>query len=372
MTDRHGFEGLEDIEDRLRGALSREADSVQPDDHLGDIRAAVSSSHRRGWRWVTPIAAAAAVAAIGVAVWVGLRPTAGPTPAPANPSTTGPVTPSPSSPLPPSSSAPATGSASPSPTGSATSAPAPTVAVALPVYYVAPPGSADGHYRLVRVFVPGQLPGGATTAQKADAALAAAVTVPADNPNRFVAAWPAGTTAKYVAMTAPEVGVSLSGPGVTGLPEEAQRMAVQALVWTVTAAVQQAHAPVPVVVNGGRIFESVGTNVFKRPADDQQFTEIAQIWVDSPYAGQVIAAGRAVVVSGQACVFEANVTWELRRGGSVVDQGHTMATSGCPQQGSWTVDLGTLTAGQYEFRAMEVSAKDGSIAFQNVVPFSIR
>jgi len=377
MTDRHGFEGLEEIEDRLRGALSREADSVQPDDRLGEIRAAVSPSPARRWRWVAPIAAAAAVAAIGVAVWVGLRPTAGPTPAPASPSATAPATPSPSSTAPSSSpsassSAPSTGSGAPSSTGSATSAPVPTVAVALPVYYVAPPGSADGHYRLVRVFVPGQLPSGATTAQKADAALAAALTVPANNPNRFVTAWPAGTTAKYVAMTAPEVGVSLSGPGVTGLPEEAQRMAVQALVWTVTAAVQQAQAPVSVVVTGGRIFDSVGTNNFKRPADDRQFEEIASIWVDSPYAGQALAAGKAVVVTGQACVFEANVTWELRRGGSVVQQGHTTATSGCPQQGSWTVDLGTLPAGQYEFRGIEVSAKDGSIAFQNVVPFSVR
>jgi Immunoglobulin-like domain of bacterial spore germination/Sporulation and spore germination len=372
MTDRHGFEGLEDIEDRLRGALSREADRVQPEDRLSDIRAAVSPSQVRRWRWVAPIAAAAAVAAVGVAVWVGLRPTTQPTPAPANPSTTAPALPSPSNAPSASSPTPSTGSGSPSSTGSSTSAPAPTVSVALPVYYVAPPGSADGHYRLVRVFVPGQLPSGATTAQKADAALAAAVTVPANNTNRFVAAWPTGTTAKYVAMTAPELGVSLSGPGVTGLPEEAQRMAVQALVWTVTAAAQQAQAPVSVVVSGGRIFESVSTNVFKRPADDRQFEEIASIWVDSPYAGQVLSAGKAVVVTGQACVFEANVTWELRQGGSVVQQGHTTATSGCPQQGSWTVNVGTLPAGQYEFRGIEVSPKDGSIAFQNIVPFTVR
>ncbi len=250
--------------------------------------------------------------------------------------------------------------------------PAPLVAVALPVYYLAPPTSSDGRYGLVRAFVLGQLPAAATLAQKADAALAAAVTVPADNPNRFVAAWPAGTTARYVALPAPEVGVSLSGPGVTGLPEQAQRLAVQALVWTVTAAVQQATAPVAVTVaSGGPIFETVGTGIFKRPGAAQQFEELATIWVDSPYADQVLAAGKAVVVTGQACVFEANVTWELRQGGSVVKQGHTTATSGCPQQGSWTVDLGTLATGRYEFRAIEISMKDGSIAFQNIVPFTV-
>ena len=244
--------------------------------------------------------------------------------------------------------------------------------MALPVYYLAPPGSSDGRFGLVRAFVLGQLPAAATLAQKADAALAAAMTVPADNPNRFVAAWPAGATARYVALPAPEVGVSLSGPGVRGLTEQAQRLAVQALVWTVTAAVQQATAPVAVTVaSGGPIFETVGTNVFKRPADPQVFEEVAPIWVDSPYAGQALAGGKAVVVTGLACVFEANVTWELRQGGSVVRQGHTMASSGCPQQGSWSVDLGTLAGGRYEFRATEISMKDGSVAFANVVPFTV-
>ena len=202
------------------------------------------------------------------------------------------------------------------------------------MYYLAPPTSSDGRYGLVRAFVLGQLPAAATLAQKADAALAAAMTVPADNPNRFVAAWPAGTTARYVALPAPEVGVSLSGPGVTGLPEQAQRLAVQALVWTVTAAVQQATAPVAVTVaSGGPIFETVGTNIFKRPGAAQQFEELATIWVDSPYADQVLAAGKAVVVTGQACVFEANVTWELRQGGSVVKQGHTTADVRVPSAG---------------------------------------
>ena len=205
--------------------------------------------------------------------------------------------------------------------------------MALPVYYLAPPSTPDKRYGLVRVFVPGQLPAQATVAQKADAALAAAVTVPADNPNRFVAAWPAGTTARYVALPAPEVGVSLSGRGVTGLTEEAQRLAVQALVWTVTAAVQQATAPVAVTVaSGGPIFETVGSNTFKRPAPERQFEELATVWVDSPYAGQALAKGKAVVVTGQACVFEANVLWELRQGGAVVKQGHTTASNSCPKE----------------------------------------
>jgi hypothetical protein len=358
MTDRQGFEGLEDVEDRLRGALAREAEGVRPDDRLADIRAAVSAHSRRP-RWLTPLAAAAAVAAIAVGAWVVLRPSAAPPPpVPASPSATVET---------PSTEPSSTGSAT-----STTSAPPQTAAVALPVYYLAPPATPDGRYGLVRVFVPAQLPVGATLAQKADAALATAVKVPATNPNRFVAAWPAGTTATHVALPAPEVGVMLSGPGVKGLPQAAQQLAVQALVWTVTAAVQQASAPVPVTLaSGSQIFESVQTNVFKRPAESQQFQEIATIWVDSPYAGQALPAGKPVVVTGQACTFEAHVRYELRRAGAVVKDGSTTASSGCPQQGSWTVDLGTLAAGSYEFRAIDVSQKDGSIAFQNIVPFTV-
>jgi hypothetical protein len=360
MTD-----NFDDLEARLRGALTREAQQVHPDDRLRDIRDAVSPKGRRH-PWLPSLAAAAAVAAIAVAVWIGLRPSSAPVPAPATPSTTAPVSPAPS-PAPSPSPSVSNGSAT-----SGTSAPSATVQVALPVYYLAPPGSAGGHYGLVREFVPRQLPVDASVAQKADAALAAAVTVPKLNPNGFVAAWPASTTARYVALPAPEVGVSLSGPGVTGLPEEAQRLAVQALVWTVTAAVQQAGAPVAVTVaSGGPIFEQVGTNVFKRPAADVAFEEIAPIWVDSPYASQSLPAGKPVVVTGLACVVEASFAWELRQGGYVIAKGSTTASIGCPQQGSWSVNLGTLAAGQYEFRAIEYSAKDGSVAFQNIVPFSV-
>ena len=40
---------------------------------------------------------------------------------------------------------------------------------------------------------------------------------------------------------------------------------------------------------------------------DAVVTEVASSWVDSPYAGQALPGGKAVVVTGQACTFEANV-----------------------------------------------------------------
>ena len=128
MTDRHDVEGLEEMEDRLRGALTREANGIRPDDRLGDIRAAVSPTAARRRSWLPPIAAAAAVAVMAVGAWIALRPTSAPSPIPATPSTTVPVSPVPSTPPGASGTGSGTGSAT-----SATSAPVLTVAVALPV-----------------------------------------------------------------------------------------------------------------------------------------------------------------------------------------------------------------------------------------------
>jgi hypothetical protein len=364
MTDRRGFEDLEDVESRLRRAFAREADEVRPDDRLADIRAALSPATRRR-PWLAPLAAAAAVAVIAVGAWVVLRPTgATPPPVPASPTTTV-GTPSPTA----SPSESPTGS----PTGSTTataSVPPQTVAVALPVFYVAQVDNGQG-FGLVREFRQMQVPQNASLADKANVALQAAVEPVRQSPNTYQSPWPDGTVATFVDLPKPELGVQLSNPGKTGLPAELQRLAVQALVWTVTGVFQQ-DAPVPVVVRtGGNIFESVPSNVFKRPAPSQQFQEIAPIWVDSPYAGQALAATKPVVVSGQACTFEANVRYQLRQGGAVVKDASTTASSGCPQQGSWTIDLGTLAPGTYELRVIDVSQKDGSIAFQNIVPFTV-
>jgi immunoglobulin-like protein involved in spore germination len=356
-----------DLEQRLRDALAHAGSRVEPAQRLDAIRsAAARPGADLGRSWLRPLAAAAAVAAIAVfavLAWVGLRPGV-PPPTPAGPTptvTTGVgATSSPSG---------GTSGASASATADRTAAAA-TVAVAVPVFHVAaePGGSGFG---LVREFLPALLPTGAGTVDKANAALALAVAVPADNVNHFVAAWPAGTRATWVTLPDPEIGVALTGPGLAGLPEEAQRLAVQALVWTVTG-VAGRDAPVSVTVSsGGNIFETVPSNIFKRPGAERAFEEIAPIWLDAPYAGQTLSRQWPVVVSGQACVFEAALAWELSAAGSVVDKGTTHASSGCPQQGSWSVDLGTLKPGGYEFRALAYSAKDGSIAAENVVRFSV-
>jgi hypothetical protein len=66
-----------------------------------------------------------------------------------------------------------------------------------------------------------------------------------------------------------------------------------------------------------------------------------------------------VVVTGESCAFEATTQWQLKRDGTTIKSGVTMASSGCPTRGTWQVRLGPLSGGSYTFRMYEVSMKDG-------------
>ncbi len=411
-----GGEDFADIEERLRVALAQEAHDVEPGDRLDDIRAEVGAGARGAGRprWLGPVGAAAAVAAIAVVAWLGLRPGTAPlTPVAPNTATALPSTssvptatttvptatttvptatttvptatstvPTPTTTVPTATTTvPTATSTVPTRTTSVTTSPAPpssanppappaTTSFALPAYFVQ--SYAKDHFGLVREYIGTQLPVGADAAAQGAAALNVSLNAqPYTNTDGYLQLWPSGTTAK-VTVTVDDIQVVLSAPGVTGLAPEQQRIAVQQVVWAVTAGVQK-NLPVRIsVASGANIFDTMPPNVYKRPAADTAFMDLAPIWVDSPSRDQVLPAGALVIAKGQACTFEANVQWELKQGAKVVRSGHTTASSGCPTQGSWSVDLGTPTAGTYTFRAFELSAADGSVRAQKVVSFSVR
>ena len=397
-----GGEDFADIEERLRVALAQEAHDVEPGDRLDDIRAEVGAGARGAGRprWLGPVGAAAAVAAIAVVAWLGLRPGTAPlTPVAPNTATALPSTssvptatttvptatstvPTPTTTVPTATTTvPTATSTVPTRTTSVTTSPAPpssanppappaTTSFALPAYFVQ--SYAKDHFGLVREYIGTQLPVGADAAAQGAAALNVSLNAqPYTNTDGYLQLWPSGTTAK-VTVTVDDIQVVLSGPGVAGPVPEQQRIAVQQVVWAVTAGVQK-NLPVRIsVASGANIFDTMPPNVYKRPAADTAFMDLAPIWVDSPSRDQVLPAGALVIAKGQACTFEANVQWELKQGAKVVRSGHTTASSGCPTQGSWSVDLGTPTAGTYTFRAFELRAADGSVRAQKVVSFSVR
>ena len=369
--------GLTHVEHRLRHALHHEAQQVRPSDRLDHILAA--SRHAAGQdderpgrrRWLTPLAAAAAVAAIAVAVWGGTRPDAadrGPAAAP---------TPSQGLSAPPSSTPDptATTGTSSEPSASSTAPPA-TRRTALPAYFVGPVGGDRPVFRLFREFLPASLPVEATDAQKATAALALAMDAqPFSNTDGYLQPW-SGTTVDDVAVTPDLITVTLSGPGSPGIEDrDVARVAVQSLVWTAQAAVGKGTIPVTFRVADGStaLFGAFpAAQRYDRPPSGESYQDLAPIWVTSPARDAALGAGRPVTVKGEATVFEATLSWELLRGGTVLKSGHTTASTGAPERGTYSFSLGALPQGSYTVRVFEPSMEDGrSVNAERRVSFSV-
>jgi hypothetical protein len=360
------------VERELRQALATDARRVQPPDRLGAI---LGAAHEAGpatggaghgvRRWLVPVAAAAAVAAVIGGVWAANRGDNGQqtTPPMTNTATTAPSTPTPTS-------------SSPSPSSSTTSGPAPTAQVTLPVYFVGPVGDSKPTYKLFREFVQADVGSDQTAAQKAKAALVLALNAqPYSNTDGYLQPW-SGQTIGDVQVTPQLITVDLANAGNpdAAQTQEVRRLAVQELVWTATAAVQQT-VPVRFTVNGApaKLFGSISTDqAFTRPSSSESWRDLAPIWVDSPTRDQVLPAGKSVTVKGQATVFEATVMWDLRRGSAPVKQGHATASIGAPDRGQYSIEVGKLQPGTYTIHVWEPSAKDGSVAAERSVIFSVK
>jgi hypothetical protein len=78
-----------------------------------------------------------------------------------------------------------------------------------------------------------------------------------------------------------------------------------------------------------------------------------------------------VAISGSACTFEANVSWELTQGGDVIKSGSTTAATACPERSDWILDLGELAPGNYVLEVSDLSAEDGSLVFADTKAFTV-
>jgi hypothetical protein len=249
------------------------------------------------------------------------------------------------------------------------------VQVTLPVYFVGPIGDSKPTYKLFREFVRGDV-GGDTAAQKAKAALILAINAqPYSNTDGDLQPW-SGQTIGDVQVTPQLITVDLANAGNpdAAQTQEVRRLAVQELVWTATAAVQQT-VPVRFTVDGAsaKLFGSISTDqAFTRPSSSESWRDLAPIWVDSPTRDQVLPAGKPVTVKGQATVFEASLAWDLKRGTATVKDGHTTASIGAPDRGQYSIEVGTLQPGTYTIHVWEPSAKDGSVAAERSVTFSVK
>lgn len=372
--------GLHPVEDRLRRALDSDARSITPGDRLGAIltqaHASDSSVGARHHRWFLPAAAAAAAVLVAGAVWAVNRPSGSNPPVAATSSTSRTSSPSVSSGTPSTtpSSVPtqtASGPTAPASTSPTVVPPATAPATAptsVPVYYLGPLREGSDQVRLFREFVSAPVATPVTPEAKALAALRLAMG-PAPKGSQYQSAW-TGVTPQSVTVGADSIQVRLSrGSDTAGL-------ATEQLVWTVQAALAK---PLPVrfeLADGGKEV-SPGhpvSSTFDRPSDQMAVLEqVAPIWVDAPPRNGVVKAGAALTASGVASTFEANVEWEVLRDGVSFEKGFTTASAGAPSRGTYRLTTKKpLTAGSYLLRVFESSAKDGSLAAEQRIPFTAR
>lgn len=324
-------------------------------------------------RWLVPVGAAASVALVGALIW-GVANTGGGRPATPAVATTTVPTATQTAP----EAAPAVG---PTPdkvvppdavngTGSAATTPA-----ALPAYFVGATSPTGKRFGLYREFVRTSVPVGATTAQKARAAVAVAMHAgPFTGYEPYLQPW-SHTSVRKVTVTSRRITITLSGPGADGFSAAQTRLAVQELVWTAQAAVGQGTTPVRFVVANGSstLFGTYPTaRTYNRPAKELQYRDLAPIWISSPIRGQVLAAQAPVVATGESCVFEGTTRWKLSKGAKTVRSGVATASSGCPTRGTWRVKLGVLAAGRYTFRMSEASMEGHGVVAETSKPFTVR
>lgn len=336
----------DDVVAALVRTLDHDAAQIEPGDRLLQLRALAGRDRRR-----RPVLAAACAAAVvaGMALGVGVigRSPDGTT-QPAVP--TAQKTPSPPSSVSASSTTPATAKA-----------------VAVPVYYLGRDGARLALYREFH------------RRQVAAATMLATALADAMNPNAPIdpdlsAPWQPSSAS--VGISGPRDGVitvdlPASEGQALGRTTEQARLAVQQLVWTATAVEQNAQLGVRVLIGGrpGRLFGTVAVGgVVRRAAP--AYEVLGSIWVETPAEGQTLSS--PITVRGSACTFEANVAWQLLRGGRVVRSGNTTASSGCPVRGTWSVVLGRLDPGRWTFRAYEPPASGQGPDREQTRSFQVR
>jgi hypothetical protein len=301
------------LERLIREGLADEAAAVEArGDGLALIRDRIEA---RRHRWFPRLAVAtAAVAVLGVLAGTAvlarvLRPDPAPLPV-ATPSAV------------PSATPPAVPSATPSTTVT------PGAGATVPVYYV---GADSRLYREFHHSPP--------TGDPLRTAVTAMLAQPPEDPD-YRGPWADGTAVTAVTRsgTTATVSVTIAPP---------TPVASAQLLYTATAADPQITAVVIRWPGGATA-----------PLRREDVRWLAAVWVLAPTQGATV--DRVFTLSGTASVFEGTVSWQLRRGTTVVASG-VATTLGAPARGTWQVRVTAPAPGAYTVVAYEQSAKDGSL-----------
>ena len=179
--------------------------------------------------------------------------------------------------------------------------------------------------------------------------------------------WNNGTKVNSVSVVEGIATVDLT-LGRISLGAESEQRAIDQMVWTliendptVTSVKFTIDGIVSESLAGHVDFSQVFTLV-------PSYEVLASVWIDLLDRSDV---SNPVSITGSACTFEANVAWELTKGGDVVSSGATTAATACPDRSNWSIDLGELAPGNYVLKVSDTSAEDGSLIFEDTKAFTV-
>jgi hypothetical protein len=179
--------------------------------------------------------------------------------------------------------------------------------------------------------------------------------------------WNNGTKVNSLSVTEGIATVDLT-LGRISLGAESEQRAIDQMVWTLIENDPTVNS-VKFTIDG-LVSESLAGHV----DFSQVFTlapsyeVLASVWIDLLDRSDV---SNPVSITGSACTFEANVAWELTKGGDVVSSGATTAATACPDRSDWSIDLGELAPGNYVLKVSDTSAEDGSLIFEDTKAFTV-
>jgi hypothetical protein len=310
----------------IRRLLDEAVSDVEPREALGSIHARTKVSPMRSKRsWLLGAGAAVvATAATVAAVTVLSDGTTGEDPDRVGPAVAG--SPNPSAGTKPSPAE----RPSPSEPASPSEPPAEETQT-VPVYYV---GDTSRGPRLYREFH--KAPGGEPLRAALDRAIAGRGNGP-DDPD-YRSPWPSGTGLGQASFDGDVVTISLEPPDgggestnlrvrPPGMSEDEAAVAIEQLIYTAQAALQEGRPGVQFLINGQHTDRLLGQPASEPLAQGAAVDVLAQVWVIEPSEGAEVTS--PFTVSGLAAAFEANVQWELKQGDRVVKEGFTTAEECC-------------------------------------------
>jgi hypothetical protein len=306
-------------DESVRRMLSDAVSDVEPRGSLDSIRSRTTTPMRSRRPWLLG-AAAAAVATAAVVTGVAVTGNLGGTSDQPDPGFA--ASPSVTAGREPSASA-QSGEPSQNTNPSPNAAPA-VVEMTVPVYFAA---ETTRGTRLYREFRTTEGPEGDEARVAARLALGDAA-----DPD-YRSDWPDGTGVSSVDYDGDVITVDLTaGPDglrdrPAGMSQEQAAMAIEQMIYTVQAAVQQGRPGVQLLVDGEHSDTVLGQPASEPLSQGDPTEVLAQVWIIEPTQEQELTA--PFTVSGLGAAFEANLVWELRQGDRVVKQGFTTAEVCC-------------------------------------------